>query len=69
MKLLLKVRGSQGYAVDQVKTMTVGDLKELIEHFEDEDEIVLYDTCNAYGARFGSIVDIEEDYEDEGEAN
>ena len=65
MKHLLKIRSNEGYAADQVKAMTVGELKEMIEWLDDEDTFVLYDQNNAYGARFGRIVDIEEDYEDE----
>lgn len=62
---MLKIRGSQGYAIDQAKTITVGELKELIQGYDNEDEIVLYDMNNGYGAKFGTIVDIEEDYDDE----
>jgi hypothetical protein len=65
MKLQLNIKGSQGYAPDQVKTMTVGELKELLEGYGEGEEIYLYDTCNAYGAKFGTILNIEEDYDDE----
>lgn len=65
----MEIRASEGYAADQIKTITVGELKEMLEYYEDEDEIVLHDNSNRYGAAYGRILDIEEleDYEEEEE--
>lgn len=68
MKLQLEIRANEGYSADQVKEITVSDLKEMLAWYDDEDTIVLYDQNNRRGACYGVIWDIEEiESEDEDE--
>ena len=60
MKLQLEIRANEGYAADQVKEITVSDLKEMLAWYDDDDTIVLYDKNNRRGACFGIIQDLEE---------
>ena len=60
MKLQLAIRANEGYAADQVKEITVSDLKEMLAWYDDDDTIVLYDKNNRRGACFGIIQDLEE---------
>lgn len=67
MKLVLNVRGNQGYGPDQVRGMNVRELIEMLEGYEPDTEIVLNDVGNTYGAAWGNILDVEENFADEGE--
>ena len=68
MKIILKARGAAGYAPDQVTGIKVKDLKELLENYQDDDEIITYDMGNKYGAPYGKIyADIEDEEWDIGE--
>lgn len=70
MKIVLKIHGAEGYGADQVKGLKVKDLIELLEDYDEEDEIITYDVTNIYGASYGRLfaeVDSEEFYEDEEE--
>lgn len=55
MKYQLNIRANGGYSADQVKGLTVGDLKALLDEMDDDDEIITYDSTNAYGAAYGTI--------------
>lgn len=63
------ITGNAGYAPDQVRKMSVGELISELENFDSEDEIYLKDAGNRYGAAYGQINYIEqglsEDDEDE----
>lgn len=60
-KVIINIEANRGYAVDQVKgRMTVGELKRLLEDFDDEAEIVTKDLNNEYGANWGIALDVEE---------
>lgn len=64
MKLFIEGR-REGYATDQVgRTMTVGELIEFLEQFDEEAEVYLN---NDNGYTFGSITEssFEESYEEE----
>ena len=64
MKLFIEGRRN-GYAPDQIKrTMTVGELIEFLEQFDEEAEVYLN---NDNGYTFGSITEssFEESYEEE----
>lgn len=65
MKLKMLINATAGYSADQVKAITIGDLKQMLEWYEDEDTIVLYDHDNRYGAPYGVINDLEEIDEDD----
>lgn len=73
MKYQLDIRANEGYGADQVRyTITVGELREMLDGLEDSDEVVTHDSNNPRGASFGSIsrylteaVDDEEDEENE----
>ena len=64
MKLFIEGR-REGYATDQIgRTMTVGELIEFLEQFDEDAEIFLN---NDNGYTFGSITEssFEESFEDE----
>ena len=68
MKYKLTIEPNQGYAPDQTRMVTVGELKDFLSQFEDEDEICTYDYQNRYGAKYGGIcLEVEEVYEEEDE--
>ena len=65
MKLQLLVNSCKGYSADQVKGITVGELRDALADFDDDDEIVTYDSSNAYGASFGQVTSYIEECETE----
>lgn len=71
MKIILKIRANEGYAPEQVSEehnlTTVGELKDWLEGYDDDTEIVTDDVNNKYGAHYGMIVDCYENYDDEQE--
>ena len=68
MKILLEIEGARGYGSEQVKSITVGQLKEMLEGYDDNTEIVTHDETNRYGASYGIIRYVTEDeYYDEDE--
>lgn len=58
-KIILRIRGNMGYSADQVNSITVGELKDLLEGYDDDMEIVTKNTNNKYGANFGEIINLE----------
>lgn len=74
MKIALRIRSNEGYDAEQAterhNTLTVRDLREALEGYEDDTEIVTLDLNNRYGADWGIIArgeTIEEIYDDEEE--
>jgi len=68
MKIILRVSPNQGYGPEQVKGIKVLDLKELLEQYNDDDEIITLDGGNRYGAKYGKLyAEVEDIYEDEEE--
>lgn len=74
MKYQIDIQANEGYGADQIRyTITVGELREMLEGLNDEDEIVTRDLNNQRGASFGSIsrylteAEDEEDYDEEDE--
>ena len=71
MKVILKIRANEGYSPEQVgeehNLTTVGELKEWLEGYDDDAEIVTDNVNNRYGANYGRIVDCYEHYDDEKE--
>jgi len=59
------ITGNAGYAPDQVRKMSVGELISELENFDSEDEIYLKDAGNRYGAAYGQINYIEQGKSDE----
>lgn len=53
MKYQLEITSNGGYGADQVSGIKVGDLIAILEDFQEDDEIVLHDEGNSYGASFG----------------
>lgn len=53
MKYQLEITSNGGYSADQVKGMTVGELISLLEQLDQEDEVILHDEGNRYGASYG----------------
>ena len=64
-KLILEIYGARGYSKNQVRGLTVGELREMLEGYEDDVQIVTHDESNSYGASYGELRFITEDYEDE----
>ena len=67
-KIQLEINGAMGYGAEQVRSITVGDLRAMLEDYEDDVEIVTHDETNRYGASYGKIIEItnvekDEDYE------
>lgn len=68
MMITLEIYPNQGYSAKDVKAMTVGELREMLEDYEDETYIVTYDKTNHRGAMWGYIAcvsDVDEDDEEE----
>jgi len=58
MRVALRMRANEGYNAEQAAekgTITVGELRELLEGLEDDTEIVTLDLNNGRGARWGTI--------------
>lgn len=74
-KLGIGILSNAGYGMDQVNSITLGELKELIdelfEQYDEDTEIVTIDSGNKYGAKYGKIYseiiedENDEDYEEE----
>lgn len=71
-KLGIRILANAGYGMDQVKGITLGELKELVdelfEQYDEDTEIITIDSGNVYGAKYGKIyADIIEDEDDDEE--
>lgn len=64
-KIQLEIYGAQGYGAEQVSSITVGELKAMLEGYDDDIEIVTHDETNRYGASYGKIIEIVDADEDE----
>lgn len=70
-KVGIEILSNAGYGMDQVKSITLGELKELVdelfEQYDEDTEIVTVDSGNTYGAKYGKIYAsiIEDDDEEE----
>ena len=64
-KIQLEINGATGYGAEQVNSITVGELKEMLEYYDDDVEIVTHDGTNRYGASYGKIIEITDVEEDE----
>lgn len=53
MKYQLEINGARGYSASQVDGITVAELIDILEQFNEDDVIVLHDGSNRYGASFG----------------
>lgn len=68
-KIGIEILSNAGYGMDQVKSITLGELKEwidgLYEQYDEDTEIVTVDNRNIYGAKYGklyaSIIEEEEE--------
>lgn len=71
MKIVIGIKSNEGYSANQVNGIKVKLLKEMLEDFDDEDEIITYDFNNKYGANYGkltaNIIDEEDDDDEEDE--
>ena len=60
----LSIRSNEGYnpidAIECVKTMTVGQLRQMLADYEDNTPIATYDLNNSRGACWGIVFDVEE---------
>lgn len=72
-KIGIEILSNAGYGMDQVNSITLGELKELVdelfEKYDEDTEIVTIDGGNTYGAKYGkiyaSIIEDEDDDEEE----
>ena len=69
MKVVLSIRSNEGYSADQVKSrLSVGDLREALEEFDDDAEVIVFNESNRYGANYGILTgNLDVDYSDEEE--
>ena len=74
MLLKICIHSNEGYGADQVRgRITVGELRNMLEGYDDNDEIVTFDLNNRRGASYGTIdvdewiEEVDEDEEDEDE--
>lgn len=55
MKYQLTIEPNQGYSAEQVNSITVADLLDMLDGLDDDDEIITYDYQNRYGAKYGGL--------------
>lgn len=58
VKLILNIEGNKGYAADQVGNrycFTVGDLRRILDDYDDDTPIITQDENNRYGASWGEV--------------
>lgn len=68
MKVELQIRANEGYSAGDVQgVMTVGNLRRLLEYYDDDDMVITNNLNNRYGANYGVVVGVSEDYGDEDE--
>lgn len=69
MIIKIEIRPNEAYSLKdlQSRLMTVGELREALEDYEDDDQIVTFDLGNYRGANYGYISDVEELEEEEEE--
>lgn len=68
-KLILNIEGNLGYSADQVGKhycMTVGELKRILEDYDNETPIITNNENNQYGAAWGELKSTDE-YKEESE--
>jgi hypothetical protein len=71
-KIGIKILSNAGYGMDQVNSITLRELKELVdelfEEYDEDTEIITIDEGNRYGAKYGKLYSrIIEDEDDEDE--
>ena len=65
MKRLMILAYRESYGKDDVRTMTVGELREALEEFDDDAKVILsHDNGYTYGGIRWQLMEMEED-EDE----
>lgn len=68
MKRLIINAMRESYGKDDLRTMTVGELKAFLEDFDDDTEVILsHDSGYTYGGIRESLMEEEEDEEEEEE--
>ena len=66
MKRLIILAQRESYGMDDVRTMTVRELREALEEFDDDAEVILsHDSGYTYGGIRYGMMEEQEDEEDE----
>lgn len=66
MKRLIILAQRESYGMDDVRTMTVAELREALEEFDDEDQVILsHDSGYTYGGIRYDMMEEQGDEEDE----
>lgn len=66
MKRLIILAQRESYGMDDVRTMTVTELREALEEFDDEDQVILsHDSGYTYGGIRYDLMEETEDEDDE----
>ena len=66
MKRLIILAQRESYGMDDVRTMTVAELREALEEFDDEDQVILtHDSGYTYGGIRYDLMEETEDEDDE----
>lgn len=63
VKLILNIEANKGYSADQVgdrHCFTVGDLRRILDDYDDETPIITQDENNRYGASWGEVNSTDE---------
>ena len=73
-KVGIGILANAGYGKDQVKGVTLAELKnfidEMIEYYGEDTEIITIDRGNVYGAKYGKLYlsnDLEDEYDEDEE--
>lgn len=72
-KVGLSILANAGYSANQVKGVTLGELRdfieEMIEYYDEDTEVITVDSGNVYGAKYGKLylqgLLVDEDDEEE----
>ncbi len=62
-KLILNINANRGYNASQIEarhTLTVGELKSILEGYDDDTPIITKNLDNALGANFGEVRDCDD---------
>ena len=58
-KIGIEILSNAGYGMDQVKSVTLGELRdfieEMIEYYDEDTEVITVDSGNKYGAKYGKL--------------
>ena len=71
MIIKLEIRPNEAYSAKDLENrlMTVGELRDALEDYENDDQIVTFDLSNYRGANYGYVAYVEDCEEDDDEVD